>query len=194
MPTLLLGLFLFITAHSLAFLMPKTRANLIGVVGEHRWGGFVAIVSLLGFILIVFGYSLARVDPVPMYEPAIWARHLSLLVMVPVFPLLFATYLPGRIQSAVVHPTLVAVALWAIAHLLSNGNLADVLLFWSFLIWAVADRLSLNYRVATPVQGAPPGKLNDLIAIVAGLAVYGVFLFWAHTWLIGVPPLPGIAL
>lgn len=109
--------------------------------------------------------------------------------MVPVFPLLFATYLPGRIQRAVVHPTLAAVTLWALAHLLANGNLADVILFWSFFIWSVADRISLKYRVAPPILRAPPRKINDLIAIVAGLAVYVVFLLWAHTWLIGVSPL-----
>ncbi len=114
--------------------------------------------------------------------------------MVPVFPLFFAIYLSGRIQSAVVHPILVAVALWAFAHLLANGNLADLLLFWSFLIWALADLISLKYRPAPPVQGAPPGKFNDLIAIVAGLGLYCVFLFWAHAWLIGVSPLGGDAL
>ena len=191
---LLLGLFLFISAHSLGFLARKTRAKVSGVVGEARWRGLVALASLIGLILICLGYWLARGEPVPFYTPAPWTRHLSLLIMVPVFPLLFATYLPGRIQDAVGHPTLVAVALWAFAHLLVNGNLADLLLFWSFLIWSVADLISLKYRPAPPVQGAPPGRFNDLIAIVAGLALYGVFLFWAHAWLIGVSPLGTSAL
>jgi len=191
---LLLGLFLFISAHSLGFLAAKTRARVSGAIGEARWRGVVALASLIGLILIGLGYSLARVEPVPLYAPATWTRHLSLLIMVPVFPLLFATYLPGRLQSAVVHPTLVAVALWAFAHLLANGNLADLLLFWSFLIWAVADLISLKYRPAPPVEGAPPGKFNDLIAIVAGLGLYGVFLFWAHAWLFGVAPLGSGAL
>lgn len=189
---LLLGLFLFLTAHSLSFVAQRTRARIIEQLGEASWKKFVAIVSLIGFALIVWGYALARQDPVPLYAPATWARHLSLLVMLPVFPLMFATYLPGRIQSFVVHPTLWAVTIWSLAHLLSNGNLADVVLFWSFFIWSWADRISLGYRRAPPVQGAPPGRFNDLIAVVLGLGAYLVFLFWAHTWLFGVSPL-GVA-
>ncbi len=107
--------------------------------------------------------------------------------MLPVFPLLFATYLPGRIRTAVKHPMLVATKTWALAHLLANGMLADVLLFGGFLAWAVADRISLKRRVVRPVAGAPPSPWNDAIAIVGGLALYGITLFWLHRVLIGVP-------
>ncbi|MBP6733589.1 MAG: NnrU family protein, partial [Chromatiaceae bacterium] len=118
-----------------------------------------------------------------------WTRHLSLLIMLPVFPLLLATYLPGRIQAAVVHPMLTAVIVWALAHLTANGNLADLVLFGSFLAWSLADRISLLTRQAPAVQGAPRRTANDLIAIGAGLALYVVFLLWAHKWLFGVSPL-----
>ena len=88
------------------------------------------------------------------------------------------------------NPMLAAVKIWAFAHLLANGMLADLLLFGGFLIWAVADRISVKRRaVVRPVPGPPPGKINDLIAVVGGLALYVVFVFWLHTWLIGVPPL-----
>ena len=186
---LLFGLFLFLTAHSLSFIASRTRARVIAQMGVAPWRNFVAVVSLIGFVLICVGYALARHEPVPLYAPATWTRHLSLLIMLPVFPLLFATYLPGRIQGLVAHPTLWAVAIWAFAHLLANGNLADVILFWSFLIWAVADLISLKYRTAAPIEGAPPGRYNDLIAVALGLAVYLGFLFWVHRWLFGVSPL-----
>jgi uncharacterized membrane protein len=117
-------------------------------------------------------------------------RHLSALIMLPVFPLILAAYLPGRIKAALKHPMLAGVKFWALAHLLANGMLADVLLFGSFLAWAVADRISFKRRVVRPIQTAPPSKMNDVIAVVAGLAIYVAFVLWLHTWMIGVSPLP----
>ena len=186
---LLLGLFLFITAHSLSFFASGTRARVVSVAGEMRWKRFVAVTSLAGLVLVYFGYTAAQATALQIFEPAPWARYLCLVLMVPVFPLLFATYLPGRIQRLAVHPMLTAVTLWSFAHLLANGTSPDVILFWSFFIWSVADRLGLKYRPAPAVPGAPPHRANDLIAIVLGLAVYGVMLFWAHAWLFGVGPL-----
>jgi uncharacterized membrane protein len=109
--------------------------------------------------------------------------------MLPVFPLIFAAYLPGRIKAVMKHPMLAAVKLWAFAHLLSNGTLADVLLFGGFLAWAVLDRISLKRRPAQAPRTAPARPFNDLIAVVLGLAVYALFIGWAHRWLIGVSPL-----
>jgi uncharacterized membrane protein len=105
-----------------------------------------------------------------------------------VFPLLLAAYLPGRIKAAFKHPMLAAVKFWALAHLLSNGRLADVLLFGGFLAWAVVDRISLKRRTQA-IRTAAPGRLNDLIAVVLGLALYGFFVARAHLWLFGVSPL-----
>ncbi len=186
---LILGLCLFLGMHSLGFLAPAWRGRMVARLGQTTWQGMAGVVALVGFALIVWGYGLTRSAPIPLYAPPIWTRHLSLLIMLPVFPLLLATYLPGRIQAAVVHPMLTAVIIWALAHLTANGNLADLLLFGGFLAWSLADRISLLSRQAPPVQGAPSRKANDLIAIGAGLALYVVFLLWAHKWLIGVSPL-----
>jgi uncharacterized membrane protein len=162
---------------------------MVAKLGMQAWQGLYSLVAIAGLVLVIWGYGLARVDPVALYTPPLWLRHLAVLLLLPVFPLLLATYLPGRIQTATRHPTLVATKLWAAGHLLANGMLADVLLFGTFLVWAVADRISLKRRAQRPVPGAPASKFNDLIAVLLGLALYAAFLFWLHTWLIGVPPL-----
>jgi len=139
-------------------------------------------------VLLVVGYKVARHVPAFAYLPPGWLRPATWLLMLPVFPLLFASGLPGKIKRAVGHPMLAAVTLWSFAHLLANGQWADVLLFGSFLLWSVLDRLSFRRRVERPLKTAPPGRWNDLIAVVGGLAVYAVTLLWIHGWLIGVPP------
>ena len=185
---LVLGLVLFLGVHSVSIVAPDWRAALIGQ-RERAFKGVYALVSIIGFALLIYGYGLARQAPVVVYSPPVALRHLALLLMVPVFPLLFAAYMPGRIQSAAKHPMLLAVKLWATAHLLANGTLADLLLFGGFLAWAVADRISVKRRaVVHKVPGAPPSAMNDVIALVGGLVVYVIFLFWAHAWLIGVSP------
>ena len=192
MAPLILGLALFLGIHSMGFLAPGLRARMIDGIGENGWKGLAGLASLIGFALIVWGYGQARIAPVPLWAPPVWTRHLGLLIMLPVFPLLLAMALPGRIQSWVGHPMVTAVILWAIAHLIANGNLADVLLFGAFLLWSLADRISFRYRTVAPVPGAPPGKYNDLIAIGIGLVLYLAFLFGLHAWLFGVSPL-GVA-
>jgi len=185
---LVTGLLVFFAAHSVSIVDASWRERMAVRLGEATWQALYGLVSLAGLALVVWGYGLARVDAAVLYVPPLWLRHLTLLLMVPVFPLLLAAYLPGRIRSTVRHPMLAAVKLWAFAHLLANGTLADAILFGSFLIWAVADRISLKRRVVRPVPGAPPARANDAIAIVAGLALYVAFVLWAHRWLIGVPP------
>lgn len=190
MPMLILGLVLFLGVHSMAFLAPTLRARTVARLGEGAWKGSYALASLVGFVLICYGFGLARQAPVVVYSPPPWLRHVALLLMLPVFPLLAAAYLPGRIKTAAKHPMLAAVKFWALAHLLANGMLADVLLFGGFLAWAVVDRISLKRRaVVTAVPSAPPGRWNDAIAIVLGLAIYAVFIGWAHARLFGVSPL-----
>ena len=189
MEVLMVGLVVFLGVHSVSIVNPGRRDSFVARHGEQTWQGLYALVSIVGFALILWGYGLAREDPVGLYTPPVWLRHVALLLLLFVFPLLFAAYLPGRISDATRHPMLLAVKLWATAHLLANGNLADVLLFGSFLAWAVADRISLKRRVPRPVPGAPHSKLNDLIAGIGGLAVYVLFVVWLHRWLIGVSPL-----
>lgn len=189
MVLLILGLVIFLGTHSTGILAPAWRARTIARFDEIHWKGLYSVASLVGFILIVWGYGLARLEPVGLWAPPTWLRHVALLLMLPVFPLLLATYLPGRIQSTAKHPMLAAVKVWALAHLLANGNLADLILFGSFLAWAVADRVSLKTRPAPTVPGAPPGRANDLIALIGGLVLYGAFIGGLHTWLFGVSPL-----
>jgi len=186
---LILGLVIFLGVHSVEIVSPAFRSRAVAQLGEKAYKGVYTLLSIVGFVLLVWGYGVARQDPVLVYAPPVWMRHLALLLMLPVFPLLLAAYLPGRIKAAVKHPMLVAVKAWALAHLLANGMLADVLLFGGFLLWAVADRISVKRRaVVRPVPGLPPGKYNDLIAVGGGLALYVLFVFRLHTWLIGVPP------
>ncbi|HPF59291.1 MAG TPA: NnrU family protein [Candidatus Competibacteraceae bacterium] len=191
MSMLLLGLILFLTVHSTSIISESWRDRQAAKFGEGPWRGLYSLASLAGFGLIVWGYGLARYDPVLLYLPPVWLRHITLLLLVPVFPLLLATYLPGRIQTAIQHPMLAATKLWAFAHLLANGMLADVLLFGTFLAWAVVARISIKRRLPHPVLSAPPSKWNDLIAVTGGLALYVAFVLWLHTWLIGVPPIGG---
>ena len=189
MVILLAGLLLFLGVHSISIVGAPWRDRAAARLGEQVWQGLYGLVALAGFVLVVWGYGLARAAPVVLYTPPVALRHVALLLMVVVFPLLLATYLPGRIQTATRHPMLLATKVWALAHLLANGTLADVVLFGSFLAWAVADRISLKRRTPRPVPGAPAGKANDLVAIVGGLGLYVAFLLWLHPLLFGVSPL-----
>ena len=188
MSLLVLGLILFLGVHSVAIAAPGWRSATIARVGEQRWKGLYTLVSLVGFVLLLYGYGQARMQPVVLYTPPAGLRHLALVLMLPVFPLLFAAYMPGRLQRVTRHPMLLATKFWALAHLLANGTLADVLLFGGFLAWAVADRISVKGRPAK-VYAEGSGR-NGGIAIVGGLVVYAVFVLWVHAWLFGVSPRP----
>lgn len=192
MTWLILGLVIFLGVHSVSIVAPAARERWLAKMGEGGWKGLYSLLAFVGLALIVWGYGQARFDPVYLYTPPTGLRHLSALLMLPVFPLLLAPYLPGRIKTLTRHPMLVATKLWALAHLLANGTLADVLLFGGFLVWAVADRISVKRRERAGqvrvVPGLPASGLNDAIVVIAGLALYGLFVFWAHAWLFGVRP------
>ena len=189
MITLVLGLFVFFAVHSVAIAAPRWRDAMALRLGVPLWQALYSLLSLAGLLLIIHGFSLARLAPVVLYTPGAVLHTIATVLMVPVFTLLLATYLPGRIQSAARHPTLVAVKLWALAHLLANGTAADVLLFGGFLAWAVVDRISYKRRPAKAARGASPGKWNDVLAVVVGLVLYALTLGWAHQRLFGVAPL-----
>jgi uncharacterized membrane protein len=187
MTLLVIGLVLFFGVHSLVIVAPGARERLQQGLGRHGWRGVHSVVSLAGFVLIVMGYGQSRLSPDLLYTPPFWMRHVTFALLLPVFPLLIAAYLPGRIKATLKHPMLVAVKLWALAHLLSNGTLADVLLFGSFLAWAVADRISLKRRSPVLQSAVAPRARNDVIAVVLGVALYVATLFWLHRLVIGMP-------
>jgi uncharacterized membrane protein len=192
MTLLLIGIVVFLGVHLLPAL-PEIREQLIERLGKNLYRGLFSALSALGFVLIVWGF--ARAPFLQVWTPPSWTRHVAMLLMLPVFILIIAAYLPGKIKEAVKHPFLVAIKTWALAHLIANGDLASIILFGSFLAYAVIDRVALKHRAATglvTVSQAPDSPRNDIIAVVGGLIFYAVFLVWLHPLLIGVPVLrPG---
>jgi uncharacterized membrane protein len=188
MTMLIIGLLLFFAAHSVSIVAEPWRNAMVAKLGRLGWQAIYSLVSIAGFLLIIKGYGAARLDPVVLYLPPAWLAHLTALLMLFVFPLALAAYLPGRIKAKAKHPLLAATKIWAFAHLLVNGMLADVLLFGSFLVWAVADRISMKRRTPRPVPSLPASKINDAIAVVGGLALYALFVLWAHQAWFGVKP------
>ena len=190
MALLILGLALFLGAHSPRIVADGWRATRIAKMGLKPWKGVVSVVSIIGFVLIIWGYGVARQAPVVLYTPPVWARHVAALLILPAFILLVAAYVPGtRIKRASGHPMVAGVKLWAFAHLLANGTLADVVLFGAFLAWSVASFLGARRRdrAAGVVYAAGP-VVRDVTAVVVGALAWAVFAFWLHGWLIGVRP------
>lgn len=187
MTTLLIGLILFLGVHSISIVNEPWRNRMADRMGEITWKGVYTLVAVVGLLLVIHGYGSARYDPIVVYAPPVWLGHVAVLLLLPVFPLVLAAYLPGRIKAAARHPMILAVKLWALAHLLANGALADLFLFGGFLAWAVAERVSLKRRTPRAVPGAPESSRNDVIAVVGGLVLYALFIVWLHPALIGVP-------
>lgn len=184
---LLLGLFLFIGMHSISIVALPVRDK-FAARSEAGWKIFYTLISIIGLILIVRGYADARHTPTLLYVTPGWLSHLSAVLLLPVFVLFIAPYFPGRISKSIKHPQLVGLILWALAHLLVNGNLADTLLFGTFLLWGIVDRISMRKRTSRPLPGVPESRANDLIVLVAGLAIYLAIVFWLHESLLGVRP------
>ena len=189
----LLGLIVFLGVHSISIVAPNWRDAMLARMGEGAWKGLYSVIAIVGFVLLVWGYGQARMEAVVLYDPPVWTRWIAAVLMLPVFPLLLAPYFPGRIKAALKHPMLVAVKIWALAHLIANGTSADVLLFGGFLAWAVLDRISLKRRPQRPIRTLPPKVFNDVITVVLGLALYFLFMHWLHARWIGVSPMPLIS-
>jgi uncharacterized membrane protein len=193
MVLLVCGLLLFIGAH-LVPTQPGLRAGLVDKLGAGPYRGLFSLASIAGLVLIVLGYGqmqgLGRGNP-QLWTPPTWINHVAFLLMIPAMILLVAAYVPSRIRTAVKHPMLAALKIWAFAHLLANGDLASVLLFGSLLAYAVYDRISVTSRPSPgPLGDAKGGAANDVLAVAAGLALYALILFWGHAKLTGVPLLP----
>lgn len=193
MLVLILGLVLFLGIHSTRLFAADWRAAQIDRRGLLVWKGLFSIVAILGLVLIIWGYGQARLTPTWLWVSPIWTRHLAALLTIPAFILLAATYIPGtRIKARVGHPMLLGVKFWAIAHLIANGTLADLLLFGGFLAWAVALYVVLRRRDRLAgVRYPASGFSRDLVAIVVGLVGWVIFALWLHGPLIGVRPFGG---
>jgi uncharacterized membrane protein len=189
MTKLILGIVIFFGVHSISIVALGWRNRMAERLGAGLWQVVYAVPAIIGFLLIVSGYGDARPVAEVLYVPPNWLKHVSAVLMLPAFTLALAAYLPGRIQTLAKNPLLVATKLWALAHLLSNGSAADVLLFASFLFWAGAVRISLKYRPPRPIRMLPASPANDAIALVGGLALYAVFVLWLHVRLVGVQPI-----
>ena len=190
MGALILGLLLFLGMHSVRFVADGWRTQVIAQRGAGVWKGLYTVVSLVGFGLIVWGYGQTRQSPQVLWASPAWTRHTAALLMMVSLVLLVAAYVPrNRIKAAVHHPMVLGVKVWALAHLLANNTLADVLLFGSFLVWAVLDFRSARQRDrAGGVRYAAGTMPATLITVVIAELLWVALAFWGHVRLFGVRP------
>jgi uncharacterized membrane protein len=192
MSVLLFGLILFLGSH-LFTTQRRARAALIGQLGENGYKGLYSILAAIGLVLTIYGFGLYReAGLIQVWNPPAALKHVALLLMLPVF-ILLAVPKACWLRDKTKHPMMLAVKMWATAHLLANGDLGGMLLFGAFLAWGVIGRIAAKKREA--IEGAPArnhsfGKA-DAVAVILGLAVYGAFAFWLHPILIGVAVMPG---
>jgi uncharacterized membrane protein len=185
---MILGLALFFGVHTLTT-QRESRARFVTSMGEGGYKIFYSLVSIAGLALIVWGFAHYRATGwIDVWSPPIAFRHITVALMLPAVVLVVASYIRGRIYTTLKHPMLAGVKLWAAAHLLANGDLGSIILFGSFLAWAVFDRISLKRRAD---GGGPPipvgGPTNDLIAVAVGVIAYLALAFAFHPVVIGVP-------
>lgn len=192
MLVLVIGLIVFFAIH----LVPSNaelRDGLTARFGVLGYRAIFSILSLIGLVLIVLGFWKLQLHPgknPQLWYPPVWARHIAVALMLPAMIALVAAYIPSRIHTMLKHPMLVALKIWALAHLLANGDLAALVLFGSFLAFGVYDRISVKHRHAPGPLGDKTGPwINDVIVVVLGCAFYAVILLWAHKYVIGVSPL-----
>jgi uncharacterized membrane protein len=191
MSLLIAGLILFLVPHSTRIFANDWRAGMIGRLGEMPWKGAISLISLAGLVLIVLGYGQARLEPVVLWVPPLWLRHIALLLNLVAFVSLVAAYVPrNSIKAKFGHPMIAGVKAWATAHLLANGNLADVILFGAFLLWSIFDFRNSRRRDRALGTRYRAGTLaGNLLTVVVGVAAWAVFLLYLHVRLIGVAPM-----
>lgn len=190
MLVLILGLAIFLGVHSIRIVADGWRSAMIARIGEKGWKAGYSIASIVGFVLIVRGYGIARESATLLWVSPVGVRHLTGVLTAVAFVLIAASYVPrNRIKTLVGHPMLAGVMVWAVAHLLMNGTVHAVVLFGAFFVWSLVDFVVSRARdrrdgVHYPVGGLP----GDIAAVVAGLVVWAVFALFLHGWLIGVRP------
>ncbi|MEO8779552.1 MAG: NnrU family protein [Rhodanobacter sp.] len=191
MPVLILGLLVLLGVHSLRIFADDWRSRQRARLGEMRWKAVYALVSLVGFVLICWGFGLARQQPVSLYVPSLALRHLNALFTLLAFVLVVAAYIPrNHLKAKFGHPMLLGVKLWAFGHLLATGMLRDVVLFGAFLLWAALLFIVSRRRDRRAGTVYPAGTLaGDATMLVVGVVAWIAFALWLHLWLIGVNPL-----
>jgi uncharacterized membrane protein len=187
---LVLGLILFLGVHSVRVVADDWRTAQIARLGQGPWKGLYSLASLAGFVLIIWGYGQARLDTVSLWSPPMWTHYLAAPLTLLAFVLVTAAYVPGtRIKAWLGSPMVLGVKLWAFAHLIANGTLADVVLFGSFLVWAVVVFASERRRDRAAGVVYPEGSLaRDAVATLIGVAAWALFAFWLHGRWVGVRP------
>ncbi len=190
MTYLILGLVLFLGIHSARVFAEPLRAGFIAQRGANAWKGLYTVVSLAGFALLLWGYGQARQQPVLLWVPPAGLRHLAALLTLTAFILLAAAYVPGNgIKARVHHPMVLGVKTWAFAHLFATMTLGRLVLFGSFLVWAVLSFRAARQRDRAAGTVYPPGRMGATLLTVAGGAIaWAAFAFWGHSALIGVRP------
>lgn len=190
MTVLILGLIVFLGVHSTRIVADDWRTAQIKRLGDGPWKGIYSLISLAGFGLIIWGFGLARQEPVVLWTAPAAMRHAAALLMLIAFVLLAAAYVPrNAIKARLHHPMVLSVKVWAFAHLLANGKLADLLLFGAFLAWAVPCFIAAQKRDRAAAAQYPAGTAGATAATVAvGAAAWAAFAFWLHALLIGVRP------
>ena len=191
MSLLVLGLVLFLGVHSVRIVADGWRRHTISRIGLGAWKAAYSLIAIAGFVLIVFGWAAARTAPQVLWIAPLWMKHAASLFTLVAFVLLAAAYVPGNaIKAAVGHPMVASVKLWAFVHLLVNGTVAGVLLFGSFLAWAVIDYVASRRRDRREGLVRVRGSLGATAAtVVIGVAAWAAFAFWGHAALIGIAPL-----
>ena len=194
MTLLILGLVLFLGVHSVRIVAEGWRERVIARLGPGPWKGLYSLVSIAGFALIVIGFGEARRASVVLWSPPLWTHHVAGLLTLVAFVLVTAAYVPGNaLKARLKDPMVLGVKSWAFGHLLANGSVADVLLFGSFLAWAVLDFRAARRRRAAGGEAftavAASNGAHTAITLVVGVVAWAVFAFRLHVWLIGVAPL-----
>jgi uncharacterized membrane protein len=193
MGVLILGLVLFLGVHSVRIFANDWRTQVLAQRGEGAWKGLYSVLSVVGLVLVVWGYGMARQQPVVLWVPPVATRHIAALLTLVAFILLTAPYVPRNgIKARLHHPMVLGVKVWAFAHLLANGNLADVVLFGSFLLWAALSFRAARARDRAAGTVYAPGTASaTIITLVVGTVAWVVFTLWLHVLLIGVRPFGG---
>jgi uncharacterized membrane protein len=191
MTVLILGLIIFLGVHSIRIVADGWRTAQIQRLGEGPWKGIYSIVSVAGFVLIVWGFGLARGQSAPLWSAPLVMHEVATALILLAFILFVAAYVPrNEIKARLHHPMVLSVLVWAVAHLLATGKPADIVLFGGFFVWTVASLIAARRRDRAAGTQYPAGTLaGTLVTVAAGAGAWAVFAFWLHRMLIGISPL-----